>query len=214
MENKILMVYLKPLYLKSMIKIGITGGIACGKSTATKYLGKKKNTFVFNADRESKKHLKSSSSIQKKLMNVFGEKIIKNKKIQLDILAKIAFSNSTNHKILNGIIWPEISVLIEQAYNEAKNKNYKLFIVDAALIFEANFTSFFNKTILISTNKPNRIKRAINRRNLSLEDIQNRIFLQMSEKDKKQIADITIYNNGNINNLYSRLDKLYIDLLQ
>ena len=214
MENKLLRVYLKPLYLKSMIKIGITGGIACGKSTAAKYLGMKKNTFIFNADRESKKHLKSSSSIQKKLMNVFGEKIIKNKKIQLDILAKIAFSNSTNHKILNGIIWPEISVLIEQAYNEAKNKNCKLFIVDAALIFEANFTSFFNKTILISTNKPNRIKRAINRRNLSLEDIQNRIFLQMPEKDKKEMADITIYNNGNINNLYSRLDKLYIDLLQ
>ena len=68
MENKILIVYLKPLYLKSMIKIGITGGIACGKSTAAKYLEKKKDTFIFNADRESKKHLKSSSSIQKKLV--------------------------------------------------------------------------------------------------------------------------------------------------
>tara|TARA_Y100000590_G_scaffold250594_1_gene281474 strand:- start:1762 stop:2355 length:594 start_codon:yes stop_codon:yes gene_type:complete len=197
-----------------MIKLGITGGIACGKSTATEYLKNKKHTIIFNADRESKKHLKSSSSIQKKLINVFGKSILINKKIQLDLLAEIAFSNSTNHKILNGIMWPEISVLIDQAYNQAKNNDYKLFIVDAALIFEANFTSFFDKTILISTNKPNRISRAVNRRNLSLEDIQNRIFLQMPEKDKKKIADIIIYNNGSINNLYSKLDKLYVDLLK
>ena len=93
-------------------------------------------------------------------------------------------------------------------------KNNKLFIVDAALIFEANFKSFFDKILLISTNKPNRIKRAIKRRNFSLEDIQNRIFLQMPEKEKKKIADIIIFNNGNVSNLYSKLDELYIDLLK
>ena len=124
-----------------MIKIGITGGIASGKSTATKYLNKKKYVFIFNADKESKSHLKSSSSLQKKLINVFGKQIVINKKIQLNLLAEIAFSNTTNHKILNGIMWPEISLLINQAYKEAKEKKYKLFIVDAALIFEANITS-------------------------------------------------------------------------
>ena len=197
-----------------MIKLGITGGIASGKSTAAEYLKTKESTFVFNADRESKKHLKSSTSLQKRLINVFGTSIMSNKKIQLDILAKIAFSNETNHKILNGIMWPEISVLIDQAYQDAKIKKYKLFIVDAALIIEANFCPFFDKVLLISTNKPNRIERAVNRRNLSLEDIQNRIFLQMSENKKKKIADIIIYNNGKINNLYSKLDKLYINLFQ
>ena len=154
-----------------MIKLGITGGIASGKSTAAEYLKTKESTFVFNADRESKKHLKSSTSLQKRLINVFGTSIMSNKKIQLDILAKIAFSNETNHKILNGIMWPEISVLIDQAYQDAKIKKYKLFIVDAALIIEANFCPFFDKVLLISTNKPNRIERAVNRRNLSLEDI-------------------------------------------
>ena len=197
-----------------MIKLGITGGIASGKSTAAEYLKTKESTFVFNADRESKKHLKSSTSLQKRLINVFGTSIMSNKKIQLDILAKIAFSNETNHKILNGIMWPEISVLIDQAYQDAKIKKYKLFIVDAALIIEANFCPFFDKVLLISTNKPNRIERAVNRKNLSLEDIQNRIFLQMSENKKKKIADIIIYNNGKINNLYSKLDKLYINLFQ
>ena len=197
-----------------MIKVGITGGIASGKTTASDYLGNKENTFVFNADKESKKHLKNSTSLQKKLFNVFGKQIISNKKIQLNQLANIAFSNPTNHKILNGIIWPEVSVLIEQAYNEAKKQKNKLFVVDAALIFEANFTSFFDYTILVSTNKTNRINRAINRRNLSLEDIQNRMFLQMPEAKKKEIADIIIYNNGKMNNLFSKLDDFYTNLFQ
>ena len=196
-----------------MIKIGITGGIASGKSTAAEYLNKKKHVFIFNADKESKSHLKSSSNLQKKLINVFGRQIVINKKIQMNLLAEIAFSNTTNHKILNGIMWPEISILINQAYKKAKGKKYKLFIVDAALIFEANITSFFDKVILISTNKPNRMKRAIDRRNLSSEDIQNRISLQMSDKEKKKLADIIINNNGKIDNLYKKLDSLYIDLL-
>ena len=105
-----------------MIKLGITGGISSGKSTAAKYLGLKESTYVFNADKESKKHLKSSLTLQKKLINVFSDKIIPNKKLNLNLLAEIAFSNITNHKILNGIIWPEISVLINQSLQKAKKE--------------------------------------------------------------------------------------------
>ena len=195
-----------------MIKLGITGGISSGKSTASIYLSKKDKVFIFNADRESKKHLKSSSIIQKKLINIFGNKITNNKKIDIELLATEAFSNKTNHKILNGVMWPEILILMNRAYELAEKNKYKLFIVDAALIFEANFTSFFDKTLLITTNKAIRIKRAIKRSNISLESIQNRIHLQLSDNKKKKLADIVINNNGDINSLYKKLDKLYLDL--
>jgi len=196
-----------------MLKIGVTGGISSGKTTVCKYFNKKNNVFIFNADKESKRHLKNSIILQKKLVHVFTEKIIENKKINFDLLAKEAFSNSTNHKILNGILWPEIYILINNAYEKAKEKHYKLFIVDAALIFEANFTNFFDKTILIVTNKEKRIKRAITRNNLSLESIQNRMKLQMSDNKKKELSDIIIYNNGDIKSLYKKIDKLYNNLL-
>ena len=196
-----------------MLKIGVTGGISSGKTTVCKYFNKKNNVFIFNADKESKRHLKNSIILQKKLVHVFTEKIIENKKINFDLLAKEAFSNSTNHKILNGILWPEIYILINNAYEKAKKKHYKLFIVDAALIFEANFTNFFDKTILIVTSKEKRIKRAITRNNLSLESIQNRMKLQMSDNKKKELSDIIIYNNGDIKSLYKKIDKLYNNLL-
>ena len=118
-----------------MIKLGITGGISSGKTTASNYLKTKKETYIFNADKESKIHLKSSGSLQKKLVDVFSRKILKNKKLSLELLAEKAFSNKTNHKILNGIMWPEIYILMNHAYNKSVEKNKKVFIVDAALIY-------------------------------------------------------------------------------
>jgi len=192
-----------------MYKLGITGGIASGKSTASNYLKKRYNAFVFNADRESKKHLKSSLGLQKKIVNIFGQNIIKNKKIDFMSLANIAFSNDINHKILNGIMWPEILFLIKNKYEEIKITNHKLFIVDAALIFEANFISFFDKTLLITAKNKTKIERAINRTNIPLESIQNRISLQMSESKKIKIANYSINNDGTLDNFYKKLDKFY-----
>ena len=196
-----------------MLKIGITGGISSGKTTVTEYLNKNKNVFIFNADKESKRHLKKSLSLQKKLTHIFSDKIINNKKIDFNLLAKEAFSNSTNHKILNGILWPEVYILINNAYKKAQNNNYNLFIVDAALIFEANFSNFFDKTILLITNKEKRIKRAVKRNNIPLESIQNRMRLQMSDNKKKKLADVIIYNDKDLNSLYKKIDRLYIKLL-
>ncbi len=196
-----------------MLKISITGGISSGKTTVTEYLNRNKSVFIFNADKESKRHLKSSISIQKKLTHIFSDKIIKNKKIDFNLLAKEAFSNSTNHKILNGILWPEVYILINNAFEYAKKNNYKLFIVDAALIFEANFSSFFDKNILIITKKDKRIKRAIKRSNISLESIQNRMRLQMSDNKKKKLSDITIRNDDDIKSLYKKIDNLYEKLI-
>ena len=196
-----------------MLKISITGGISSGKTTVTEYLNRNKNVFIFNADKESKRHLKSSISIQKKLIHIFSDKIIKNKKIDFNLLAKEAFSNSTNHKILNGILWPEVYILINNAFEYAKKNDYKLFIVDAALIFEANFSSFFDKNILIITNKDKRIKRAIKRSNIPLESIQNRMRLQMPDNKKKKLSDIIIHNNDDIKSLYKKIDKLYEKLI-
>lgn len=192
-----------------MYKIGITGGISSGKTIATKIFKDKKESFIYNADKESKRHLKKSHSLQKKLINIFGNQITLNNKISIELLAKIAFSSSINHKILNGIMWPEIYLLINKEYENQLNKNYKFFVVDAALIFEANFQNFFDKIILITAKKELRIERAINRNNIQLESIQNRIALQMSDNKKKSLADYIITNNTNLNNFHKKIEKIY-----
>jgi len=196
-----------------MYKIGITGGIASGKTTASNYLKNKKNVFVFNADKESKKYLKNSHSLQKKIIHTFGQSVVKDNNLDLKLLAEKAFADKINHKILNGIMWPEIFMLISNTYKELRDTNYKIFIVDAAVIFEANFNSFFDKNVLVTAKKAVRIERAVSRRNLPLESIQNRISLQMSENAKKKLADYVITNNASIDTFYKKLDALYSNLI-
>jgi len=104
-----------------MIKISITGGIASGKTTVANYC-KKNGAYIFNADQKSKAHLKKSLSLQKKIINIFGTKVAPNNKINLDLLAKEAFKNKTNIEILNGIMWPEVFLLINKKYDEIKSK--------------------------------------------------------------------------------------------
>ena len=66
-----------------MIKIGITGGIASGKTTAANYC-KKNGAYIFNADQKSKAHLKKSLTLQRKIINIFGNRIAPNNKIDLE----------------------------------------------------------------------------------------------------------------------------------
>ena len=195
-----------------MIKIGVTGNIASGKSTFTSFFDQK-NSFIFNADKESKKHLKKHSVLQQKLVNSFGKKILTGKNLDFKKLAKISFENKINQKILNGIMWPEVLILIERAFQEVKNKKYKYFVVDAALLFEANYQYFFDYIILVMANKENRLKRAIKRKNIDVIQINKRMKLQMLDKEKINLSDFVIENNSDIKYLKNQFKLIFKKLI-
>lgn len=191
-----------------MYKIGITGGISSGKTTASNFF-KKKGAYIFNADQESKKHLKSSISLQHKLIDSFGSSVTEGNKLSVVKLAKIAFSSKLNQDILNGIMWPEVYILVHNQLIDAEKEGYGIFVLDAAMIFEAKFENLFDTIFLISTQKNIRIERAIKRSNLPLEQIQNRMSLQMKESEKRAKAKHIITNNKTEKDLILKLNKLY-----
>ena len=182
-----------------MIKVGITGNIASGKTTVSN-LFKNKNAFIFNADKEAKKHIKNHSALQKKIISIFGQKIVLGNSIDLKKLSEIAFLNKKNQNMLNGLVWPEVSILIDNAFKKSLQKKYKYFIVDAALLFEANFQHFFDYIILVTADKELRISRAIKRKTIDLYQIKKRMDLQMPDNEKISMSDFVI-NNNNINTL-------------
>ena len=188
-----------------MFKLGITGGIGAGKSTACKFF-KNKGATIFNADEESKKHLNSNSMLQKKIMDSYGHDMFENNQFNLIHLDEIAFSSSNNQKKLNEIIWPEVFKLIKIASTKAIENNCHLFIVDAALLFESGNLDFFDSILLISASKEIRIKRIIERKGMSVQQINKRIKLQMDENEKKKRADMNIENNGDLQTFHDNLD--------
>jgi dephospho-CoA kinase len=193
-----------------MYKLGITGGIGSGKTSASDFLLKSlKSVYVFNADKESKNHLKNSLSLQHRLINKFGSDITDNNKLNIQKLADVAFSNKINQEILNGIMWSEVFILINNKILDCKKNDISLFVLDAAMIFEAKLEYMFDSTLLITANKDTRLKRAVKRHNISLEQIKSRMSLQLSENKKKNKADYIINNNGTIKQLENRLKKFY-----
>ena len=192
-----------------MYKLGITGGIGSGKTTAAKYLSSKSGVYVFNADREAKKCLKKSLSLQHKLINIFGNEITSGGKLILSKLALIAFKDEINQQLLNGIMWPEILLIIDKSLRKQENKKINLFIVDAALIFEGHLNNILDSVLLIKTKNELRKQRAIKRKNISLTEIEKRMALQMNEKEKEKLADYVIENNTTKELLFKKLDTFY-----
>ena len=194
-----------------MYKLGITGGIGSGKSTASNFL-KESGATVFNADQEAKKHLKHTKILQNRIIDAFGQKVVEKNKLSIKKLAEVVFKNEIDQKILNGLMWPEVFMLVKKSMNECQSKGEKLFIVDAAMIFEANFEHMFDSTLLILTRKSIRLDRALKRKNLHLEQIQNRMSLQMPEIEKKRKADYIINNDGTEQNFEKKMNEFLIQL--
>tara|TARA_B100000575_G_scaffold149255_1_gene119035 strand:+ start:246 stop:842 length:597 start_codon:yes stop_codon:yes gene_type:complete len=195
-----------------MIKIGVTGNIGSGKTTLTNFFDNKK-AYIFNADKEAKNHLSKHSVLQKKIINIFGNQIVTSNNLDFKKLAQVAFENKNNQKILNGIVWPEVSILIDKALQEAKIKKYDFFIVDAALLFEANFNHFFDFIILVTAEKKIRLNRALKRNNLDLSQIKKRMNLQLSDQKKVKLSDFVICNNKNKKNLEVEFNKVLNEII-
>jgi len=197
-----------------MYKLAITGGIGSGKTTVSNFINENYDSvYLFNADRESKSHLKKSLSLQHKIINVFGPTVTINNKLNIKKLAEVVFSNKVDQNILNGIMWAEVFILINNKIEECEKNKISLFIVDAAMIFEAKLNNFFDSTLLVTADKNIRLKRAEKRHNISLEQIKNRMSLQLSEKEKEKLADYIIKNNGDLDKLYNNISKFYQKIL-
>ena len=191
-----------------MYKLGITGGIGSGKTTVSSLL-EERGATVFNADKESKKRLQNSISLQHKLINLFGKAVTENGHLVLSNLAQVAFSSKLNQDLLNGIMWPEVMILIDQAIHHAEKNDTNLFIVDAALIFEANLQNLLDSVLLVSASKEKRMMRAIRRKNLPTSQIQQRMSLQLDENEKIDKADFVIYNETTLEALESEVNAFY-----
>jgi dephospho-CoA kinase len=184
--------------------VGITGGIASGKSTVSLYLKDKYNAYIFDADKEAKELLRSTfvtNKIKKLFPNLKG--------LSTQSLAKEVFKNSQSQGKINNIIHPIINDLVIERINEKKDL-YNLFVIDAALIIESGIFDKHQKSgaklILIMSDEDLRLKRALSRGNLSKETIKDRMRLQMNDDEKIKYSDYVVENNSTKFELFSKID--------
>ena len=188
-----------------MYKLGITGGIGSGKSTASEFF-EKKGAFIFDADSEAKNLLANNSNLSQRILATFGSQVTTKKQLDLKRLSTLVFSSHSLQNKLNNIVWPEVSSVMIDAAEKAENDGVTLFIVDAALLIEAGFNDFFNSILLITADKSMRLNRILLRKNIPENQIEKRMALQMPESEKQKQAQTTIKNNGNMQELHTQLE--------
>tara|TARA_B100000029_G_scaffold410677_1_gene412680 strand:+ start:1753 stop:2349 length:597 start_codon:yes stop_codon:yes gene_type:complete len=193
-----------------MLKIGITGGIGSGKSTASNRMADL-GAYVFDADKESKNILLENKRVYHQLIDQFSSDIINtDDTINQKKLANIAFANKNNQMALNSIVHPYVFHLINKRYDKMKNKkNISIFVIDAALIFETGLNKQLDYVVLVSAKFDLRMSRTIKRRSLSYQEIKRRMDLQLSEKPKIKMADFVINNNHGEKELIKQVDEIY-----
>ena len=186
------------------MNIGITGSIACGKSTVSDYLITKGYTII-DADKLGHVAL-TSDDVKRKLTEKFGDEILENNEISREKLGKLVFGNDDNLKILNSIIHPKIKELILKLQEEHKDED--LVFLDIALLYEANFVDLVEKVAVVYVDKGVQLERLMTRNSLSKEEALKRIESQMSPQEKASLGDFVINNSYSKEDTFQQIDEI------
>ena len=197
-----------------MLKMGLTGGLGSGKSTASKFF-KSLGAFILDADNSAKNLIETNKEVKEELIKEFGTDIMNaNSSIDKKKLARVAFQDEDHQQRLNYVVHPHIHNAIDKSYKEILDQNnHKLFIVDAALIYESGYDAHLDYVIVVSAQLKHRMERALNRNTLTREEILKRIDFQWPEEDKISLADFVIHNDGTESDLNNQIIELFEKLV-
>lgn len=192
------------------IVVGLTGGIASGKSTVSSILIEKGIT-VIDADIEARLAVENGEEAYYEIVRHFGDEVLlTDGSIDRGKLGSIIFHNQEKRFILNNIVHPAVRKRMILKKEKAIANGEKLIIMDIPLLFESKLTSLVDRTLLVYVDETIQLERLMKRNQLSKEDAIARIRSQMPLKEKIQLADAVINNNGTIEETKKQL----VDILK
>ena len=196
-----------------MLRVGLTGGIGSGKSAASNILAEQ-GAFVFDSDAEAKQILETNKEAQQELIAEFSTDIMgADGAIDRKKLARIGLQDEDHQLRLNTIVHPYVFNRIDKTFEQiSQSKKYSLFIVDGALIYESGYDQHLDYVIVVTALYRHRLERALQRGNLTRDEILKRMDLQWSEEEKLRMADFVIHNDGNLEELIEKVDLFYRQL--
>lgn len=179
--------------MKEAFRIGITGGIASGKSTISRVF-RSLGIPVFNSDIVSKRILETDLQAKEAVIMGFGSQVyFPSGELDRAALGKIVFSDQEKLKMLESIAHPAVERAFEHWCNSHTRTPYLL--KEAAILFEKGSYLKLDKTILVTARERTRIARATQRDGVSEEMVRERLAHQWPEEKKKSLADYVISND-------------------
>ena len=187
--------------------ICLTGGIASGKSTASKFL-EEKGAAIIDADKLGHRVYDTGTQGYLKVIEAFGEDIVDDEyQIDRKVLGSKVFGNPDGLKQLTDIVWPEIRHMAEleiSSYEALEPEG--VVVLEAAVLFEAGWQDIGSEIWVVTVDRETAINRAMSRDGLDREAIEKRLDAQLSNEERVSQATVVIENNATLEDMLSQLE--------
>lgn len=186
--------------------LGLTGGIASGKSTVSQYF-EQRNFPLIDADVVARKVVEPGSKGLALIVEAFGSEILaSDQSLNREALGKIIFHDDTKRELLNTVLADEIKQEIVKELLYLTEANYELIVLDIPLLFEAGYDAFVDQTMVVYVDEETQLNRLMLRDGIPEHEAQARIKSQMSLEEKVKKSDCVIDNSDSLELTYQQLD--------
>jgi len=196
-----------------MLVVGLTGGVASGKTTVSEIL-QEEGAYLIDADMIARQLVEPHSATWYEIRKAFGDDILdENGSLRRKKLAARVFSDPDERKILNQILHPQIRREIQNRLKEIAEKDPRaIVIVDAALLVETGDYREMDKVIVIASSPQEQIERLKQRDGMEEEQARNVLASQMPLEEKRKVADFIICNEGSLEETRKRTREVFREL--
>lgn len=187
------------------MRVGLTGGIATGKSTVATYLHTN-GIPVIDADLIAREVMEPDGLAYQAVKVAFPEAFEDGVLIRAK-LGGIIFRDSKKRKILNELMHPKIRQQMLVRANELEQQGEKLIVFDIPLLLEGDWKQFVDQVVVVYCNASLQLDRLMKRNQLSQDEAQSRIQSQLDIEQKRLLADYVLVNEGTVEALYQQIDQ-------
>ncbi|MGB8959017.1 MAG: dephospho-CoA kinase [Candidatus Aminicenantales bacterium] len=205
----------KPPKRNSVLRVALTGGIACGKSVVAKILADK-GCVVYSADEAAHDLMRPGRAAWKKVVARFGPSILRpDRTIDRSALGAIVFSDPAARRFLDRLIHPLVAADQSRAVRRLERQGRaRIFVVEAALTIEAGYAGHFDRIVVVHCGGPEQVRRLRRRDGIGRAAALRKIGSQMPPREKLRHADYVVDASGTVAATVDETERVYAQLVR
>jgi dephospho-CoA kinase len=194
--------------------VGLTGGMGSGKSTVSQIMAEL-GAVIIDADKVGHEAYQANTKTWQDVVAAFGKQVVaQDGSIDRKKLGAIVFGNPAQLERLNHIVHPRMFEMMKERIEQYRHQRIKIVVLDAAILFEANWTPLVDMIWVVIASEPIVVARAVARTGLPEEQIRSRLHSQMSNEERIRRADKVIRNDGTLEDLRVQVMDLWKQLIR
>lgn len=197
-----------------MLKVGLTGNIAAGKSSVAE-VWRSLGATVVDADELARRVVEPGTPAYAAIAAEWGSWVLEDGgALDRAALRQIVFADPDARERLEGIVHPAVAALRDEHYREAQARGEKLVVADIPLLFEVGMADDFDVVVLVDAPEETRLARLVHDRGMDADEARRMIAAQMPSELKRARADVVIENTGTRGDLQDRARDVWRDMVR